>query len=273
MKKLAASLIFFSVVCGPHALAQQADAGTNSNFPANGYLPLPPHFQPRRGDAASKITVPPPPLPTYQQPAIPEDGDLWMPGFWAWRDEVSDYYWVPGTWVKPPRPDLLWTPPYWSRVESGYAYHVGYWAETVGFYGGIDYGHGYTGDGYQGGRWDNGVFHYNRAVNNLGSVDVANTYDQAIEVRGEAVRVSFNGGRHGAAAKPTSEQEALSKVRHIGPTLEQRRHFELAAIDRPLYSKLNRGLPSLAATTRAGVFAGEDNTHSSSLPTMPIVQK
>ncbi len=34
------------------------------------------------------------------------------------------------------------------------SFHAGYWAEQVGFYGGIDYGYGYTGDGYQGGRWE-----------------------------------------------------------------------------------------------------------------------
>ena len=80
------------------------------------------------------------------------------------------FFWVPGTWVQPPQPELLWTPPYWSQVDGGYAFHGGYWAAEVGFYGGIDYGYGYAGDGYQGGRWENGVFFYNRAVNNLGSL-------------------------------------------------------------------------------------------------------
>jgi hypothetical protein len=68
----------------------------------------------------------------------------------------------------------LWTPPYWSRVDGGYAFHAGYWAEQVGFYGGTDYGYGYTGDGYRGGRWENDSFFYNRAVNKLGSLDIAN---------------------------------------------------------------------------------------------------
>jgi hypothetical protein len=42
-----------------------------------------------------------------------------------------------------------------------------FWAREVGFYGGIDYSYGYFGEGYQGGRWDNGVFFYNRSVNNV----------------------------------------------------------------------------------------------------------
>jgi hypothetical protein len=146
------------------------------------YTPLPPHFQPRRLIAADmdKVNAAPPPLPSYEQPTIPAQGYLWVPGFWAWRKSVPDYFWVPGTWVQPPQPGLLWTPPYWSRVDGGYAFHAGYWAAEIGFYGGINYGYGYPGDGYQGGRWENGVFSYNRAVNNLGSLGITNVYDQSV---------------------------------------------------------------------------------------------
>ena len=48
----------------------------------------------------------------------------------------------------------------------------------VGFYGGVNYGFGYGGSGYEGGRWDNGQFAYNRTVNNFGSVRVTNVYEQ-----------------------------------------------------------------------------------------------
>lgn len=30
--------------------------------------------------------------------------------------------------------------PYWSRVDGDYAFHGGYWAAEVGFYGEVDYG-------------------------------------------------------------------------------------------------------------------------------------
>ena len=43
----------------------------------------------------------------------------------------------------------------------------GYWAPEVGFYGGIDYGFGYTGYGYEGGYWNDRAFFYNTAVNNI----------------------------------------------------------------------------------------------------------
>lgn len=270
MQKLVAGLVFLSLICGPGAMAQGNIGAAKSdyppNFPPSGYRPLPPHFQPRRVIAADidKVNIPPPPLPSYEQPAIPAQGYLWTPGFWAWRKSVPDYFWVPGTWVMPPQPGLLWTPPYWSRVDDGYAFHAGYWADQVGFYGGIDYGYGYTGDGYQGGRWENGSFHYNRAVNNLGSLGISNVYDQGVTASDNAVHASFNGDQRGTAARPTRDQQALVGAPHVGATPEQQKHFEFAAMDRSLYSKLNNGEPGMAATALAGVLGGTDVTRSNS---------
>jgi WXXGXW repeat (2 copies) len=261
MHKLATGVLAFAIACGNCASAQ--DSGTTksdypANFPPSGYRPLPPHFQPRRVIAANseKVAAAPPPLPSYQQPAIPERGYLWVPGFWAWRKSVPDYFWVPGTWVRPPQSGLLWTPPYWSQVDGGYAYHAGYWASEVGFYGGINYGFGYTGSGYEGGRWKDGSFTYNQAVNNVSSLDSASVYDQAVAVEENASHISYNGGARGTAARPTEQQEKLASGQHIGPTLEQQKQFELAAMDRSLYSKLNNGEPGVAATQHAGILTG-----------------
>jgi hypothetical protein len=243
MHKLATGVLALSIVCGHCAWAQ--DSGTTNsdyppNFPPSGYRPLPPHFQSRRVIAANpeQVTTAPPPLPSYRQPAIPESGYLWVPGFWAW----------------PPQSGLLWTPPYWSQVDGGYAYHAGYWATEVGFYGGINYGFGYTGSGYVGGRWNNGSFTYNSAVNNLGSLDNISAYDQAVEIEDDASHVSYNGGERGTSARPTQQQEKLANGEHIGPTREQRKQFELAAMDRSLYSKLNNAEPGVTATRRAGIL-------------------
>jgi len=35
-----------------------------------------------------------------------------------------------------------------------------YWGPVVGFYGGINYGFGYFGRGYEGGRWEHDHFYY-----------------------------------------------------------------------------------------------------------------
>ena len=102
------------------------------------------------------ITIAPPDLPVYEQPVCPGDDYIWIPGYWAFADD--DYYWVPGTWVVAPEVGFLWTPGYWAFEENRYFFHEGYWGPEVGFYGGISYGFGYFGHGYEGGRWDNGHF-------------------------------------------------------------------------------------------------------------------
>jgi len=91
----------------------------------------------------------PPALPVYVQPPCPAVGYIWTPGYWAWDD--GDYYWVPGTWVLAPAPGLLWTPGYWGWGDGAYLWHAGYWGPHVGFYGGINYGYGYGGVGFEGG--------------------------------------------------------------------------------------------------------------------------
>ena len=121
MQKLAGGLVFLCLICGSCAFAQENSSATKPEFPPSGYTPLPPHFQPRRLIVADMDTVKvaPPPLPSYEQPPIPAQGYLWVPGFWAWRKSVPDYFWVPGTWLQPPQAGLLWTPPYWSRGDGG----------------------------------------------------------------------------------------------------------------------------------------------------------
>ena len=89
----------------------------------------------------------PPPLPEYDQPPIPGPGYVWTPGYWSYADDFG-YYWVPGAWAQPPRPGLLWTPGYWGWRNGVFAFNPGYWGAVVGFYGGVNYGHGYGGAGY-----------------------------------------------------------------------------------------------------------------------------
>ena len=117
----------------------------------------------------------PPALPVYVQPPLPEPGFIWTPDcYWAWGD--AGYYWVPGVWVMPPRAGVLWTPGYWGFAGGVYGWHGGYWGPHVGFYGGVNYGFGYGGIGFFGGEWRGGVFAYNRAAANFGSVHVTNVY-------------------------------------------------------------------------------------------------
>ena len=115
------------------------------------------------GHCVSNVS-PPPELPVYEQPSIPAPGYLWTPGYWA--SGPNGYFWVPGTWVQPPAVGVLWTPGYWGWRDGIYVWNAGYWGPHIGFYGGVNYGFGYVGVGYEGGHWENGVFAYNRTVSN-----------------------------------------------------------------------------------------------------------
>jgi hypothetical protein len=205
-------------------------------------------------DVGVDITNPPPALPVYDQPACPGDGYVWTPGYWAWADDSRDYYWVPGTWVLAPEVGLLWTPGYWGWGGDAFLWHEGYWGMQVGFYGGINYGFGYFGVGFVGGRWDNGHFLYNRAVSNVNFNVTRNVYNE--EVRDVRVnRVSFNGGNGGVDARPTRQEEAAERDRHIPPAEAQVQHAQAARGNPELRASANLGKPAIASTPRPGAFA------------------
>jgi hypothetical protein len=197
-----------------------------------------------------RVAVAPPVLPVYVQPALPGPGYIWAPGYWAWS--ASGYYWVPGTWVLAPRPGLLWTPGYWGWNNGFYVFNAGYWGPHVGFYGGISYGFGYTGIGFQGGYWNNGAFFYNSAAANLGGVQVTNVYNTTI-VNNTTNKVSYNGG---IAAKPTPAELAAAKEPHVAPTALQAQHEQAAAKNPGNFAANNHGQPAIAATSKPGVFSG-----------------
>lgn len=56
--------------------------------------------------------------------------------------------------------NVLWTPPYWGWTAGACVFHEGYWGRSVGYYGGVNYGYGDGGNGYEGGRWEDGHFAY-----------------------------------------------------------------------------------------------------------------
>jgi hypothetical protein len=199
------------------------------------------------------VTIAPPLLPVYEQPLCPGEGYIWTPGYWAYGD--FGYFWVPGTWVLVPEPGLLWTPGYWGWGDGVFIFHEGYWGPYVGFYGGIVYGFGYEGVGYEGGYWNRGVFFYNRSVNNV--TNVTNVYNKTIIVNNTTVNnVSYNGGVGGVAARPTPAEEAAMRERHFPPSRVQTQHLQTASTNRQLYESVNHGKPPIAATVKPAEFRG-----------------
>ena len=201
---------------------------------------------------ALSIRIAPPELPVYEQPISPGDDYIWTPGYWAYGDD--DYYWVPGTWVMAPEVGYLWTPGYWGDDNGAYFFHEGYWGTQVGFYGGINYGYGYSGRGYEGGRWDNGHFFYNQSVSHVDVSVNRNVYNTRDENRSDGNRASFNGGNSGVNARATSQEDAAGRERHVAPVAAQNEHAQSARANPELRSSSNHGKPPIAATSKPGAF-------------------
>lgn len=200
------------------------------------------------------VHIGPPALPVYAQPICPGPGYLWTPGYWAYGDD--GYYWVPGTWAIAPTPGFLWTPGYWGWGGGVYVWHAGYWGPHVGFYGGINYGFGYGGVGFVGGRWAGGVFQYNTAVMNVNTTVIHNTYIDRTVVVNNSSHVAFNGGAGGVRAEPTREERSYEHEHHVAATSMQTQHEHAASSNRELRASENHGRPSIAATAKPGEFKG-----------------
>src|ERR1700678_3470329 len=199
------------------------------------------------------VHVGPPALPVYTQPPCPTEGYLWTPGYWAYGP--VGYFWVPGVWVAPPRVGLLWTPGYWGFAGGLYGWHAGYWGPHVGFYGGINYGFGYTGVGFAGGEWRGGAFFYNRAVMNV-DVNIRNVYSRTVIVNN--VHTSFN-GEGGIVARPTPQELAYGHEQHMAALSTQVEHERAASQNRALFASENHGRPAITATNRPGDFSGHND--------------
>ncbi len=206
--------------------------------------PTPEYTDASNSEAPVEATDPPPPLPEYTQPECPGENYIWTPGTWSYQS--TGYYWVPGVWVSAPFVGALWTPPYWGYEGSQYRWHGGFWGRHVGFYGGIDYGFGYVGRGYEGGYWNHDVFAYNRAVTNVNVNVIHNVYNHTV-VNNTVNRISYNGGRGGINVRPVAAEIAAVHERPMAPVPVQRQHVQQAAANREQFASVNHGRPAVAA--------------------------
>jgi len=198
-------------------------------------------------DDPMSSSLAPPPLQEDEQPEGEVDGELWTPGYWAWRG--ARYFWIPGIWVRPPRPGLLWTPGYWIYADGSYVFQAGYWGAHVGYYGGINYGCGYFGDGYSGGRWIGSTFTYNQSVNRLNTRALHNTYYETVVKPPGGPRVSYAGGPGGTSARPSARDQAAAAEPHSAPTAQQAPAAALAASAARIRAQTNSTPASNKAAT------------------------
>lgn len=86
-------------------------------------------FDPVPGVVVSK--APPEPIEEVPPDERPEgDNVAWIPGYWAWDDERTDFLWVSGTWRALP-PGRAWMAGYWAQTPQGYQWTSGYWADAA----------------------------------------------------------------------------------------------------------------------------------------------
>ncbi len=67
-------------------------------------------------------------VPPGQQPE--GDNIVWIPGYWAWDDDRSDFLWISGVLRNAP-PGQTWVPGYWSEVNGGYQWTPGFWTAAA----------------------------------------------------------------------------------------------------------------------------------------------
>ena len=69
---------------------------------------------------------PPPPAVRYEvRPPMPEQGFVWVDGYWGPRG--GRYVWVPGAWQRPPYPGAYWSHPHYDHYRQGWQAHESHW--------------------------------------------------------------------------------------------------------------------------------------------------
>jgi hypothetical protein len=151
---------------------------------------------------------------------------------------------VPGAWEFAPRVGWLWTPGYWGWSDRAYFWHSGYWGPHIGFYGGINYGFGYTGVGYEGGYWRDREFYYNTSVTRVNVTVVRNTYQTtSLNKVAAGSPASYTGGAGGTTVKPTSAELAAARDPHIAVTPHQKQLVKTSSTNHELLAAENHGQP------------------------------
>src|SRR5437868_4395389 len=73
--------------------------------------------------------APPNPIEELPPDQKPEgDNVQWIPGYWSWDEDRSDFIWVSGFWRVPP-PGRQWVPGTWHGVSGQWQYTAGFWTE------------------------------------------------------------------------------------------------------------------------------------------------
>jgi hypothetical protein len=136
---MAAFRIGFQIICpvialglvavlasGQPAAQPAADAEELTRGPVHEAFGKPVTFNPKPGLIIPK--EPPAPVEELPPEEKPEgDNMTWIPGYWSYDEERSDFIWVSGFWRAVP-PERQWVAGYWHKTPEGHQWTSGYWA-------------------------------------------------------------------------------------------------------------------------------------------------
>jgi hypothetical protein len=89
------------------------------------------YAEPEQARPVPTLVVPkePPEMINELPPDEKPEGDnvVWIPGYWGWDVDQSDFIWVSGFWRMPP-PNRDWVAGHWQAVDGGWQWTPGFWA-------------------------------------------------------------------------------------------------------------------------------------------------
>jgi hypothetical protein len=77
------------------------------------------------GGGYSYLGMAPPPPRAEIRGYAPGPGYVWVGGYWGYRG--NNYYWNPGSWVRPPHRNARWEEGRWEHSSHGYYWRDGRW--------------------------------------------------------------------------------------------------------------------------------------------------
>jgi WXXGXW repeat (2 copies) len=73
------------------------------------------------------INIGPPAPRAERMSARPSRDAVWIAGYHRWAPRRHRYVWVPGRWMRPPRPHTVWVAGRWERRNNEWVYYEGRW--------------------------------------------------------------------------------------------------------------------------------------------------
>jgi hypothetical protein len=112
----------------------EADSNQQQGVEVLGRGPVHEAFaEPGNRDPQASTVIPKQPPPAVEEippeQAPPGDNMQWIPGYWSWDEDGSDFIWVSGVYRDVP-PGRHWVPGYWNQIQGGYQWVAGYWADV-----------------------------------------------------------------------------------------------------------------------------------------------